>query len=510
MTNSNQRKIGVVLQYLQMALGIVIQLLYTPVVLRILGQNEYGIYNLASSTISYLSLLSLGFGASYIRYYSKYKVDNDEKGISKLNGLYLLVFLIIGIITLICGFVLTNNVNIFFNDTYTEKEVDIARILMGILTINMAISFPTSVFSSYVTSQEKFIFQKIINMGKTVISPIMCIIVLYNGFGSIGMVIVTTVLTLLVDTINIFYCFFKLKMRISFKNPDFALLKDIFVFSIFIAMNQIIDQINWQTDKIILGKVVNGSAVAIYAVGANINTMFTQFSVAVSGVYSPKVNAIVMKKEEDMNEQLTNLFIKVGRVQWFILSLILSGFIVFGNFFIIKWAGEDYSNAYWVALLLMSPAIIPLVQNIGIEIQRAKNKHQFRSIVYLLMAFINVGVSIWFAFLWGEIGTALGTTISLLIANGLIMNIYYQKKLGINVIRFWKSIISTLPGYILPICLGVSIMMFYDFKSLVDFCLFIALYVLVFGLSIYFLGINKEEKNIIKNTINKVLRRNND
>ena len=94
---------------------------------------------------------------------------------------------------------------------------------MGILSINMAISFPTSVFSSYVTSQEKFIFQKIINMGKTVISPIMCIIFLYNGFGSIGMVIVTTVLTLLVDTINIFYCFFKLKMRISFKNPDFAL-----------------------------------------------------------------------------------------------------------------------------------------------------------------------------------------------------------------------------------------------------------------------------------------------
>lgn len=504
---NKQRSLGVILQYAQMALSIIISLLYTPIMLRILGKNEYGIYNLASSIIAYLSLLSLGFGASYLRFYSRYRKDNDNDSIKRMNGLYITVFSLMGIIALIGGLILAQNAQIFYNETYTTQEIDIARILMSFLAINLAISFPASVFTSYVTAQEKFIFQKVLNLGKTVISPLVNIIFLYLGYGSIGMVISTTVLSIILDVINVFYCFTKLKMQISFRNPNFGLLKGIFIFSLFIAMNQIIDQINWQTDKVILGKVVNGGAVAVYAVGAQINTMFTSFSTAVSSVFTPKVNMIVQENKEDMDKQLTDLFIKVGRIQWFIMFLVLSGFVFFGQFFVSKWAGEGYENAYWVALLLMVPATIPLIQNIGIEIQRAKNKHQFRSIVYLIMAILNVGISILFAMMWGEIGTALGTTISLLVANGLIMNIYYQKKLGINVIEFWKSIGKTLTGMIAPVALGVCLILFYEFNSLLDFGLLVVAYTFVYIISIYFLGMNKEEKGMINSVFKKVVRR---
>ncbi|MBO5525539.1 MAG: lipopolysaccharide biosynthesis protein [Clostridia bacterium] len=490
-----------------MALGIIISLAYTPIMLRLLGKTEYGIYNLASSIIAYLSLLSLGFGASYIRFYSIYKRENNQDGIKRMNGLYLLVFTVMGLVSLLGGLVLASNAEIFYNDTYTKEEIEIAKVLMFFLTINLAVSFPVSVFTSYITSQEKFIFQKIINMGKTIISPAVNIVLLYLGYGSIGMVISTTVISLIVDATNIFYCFTKLGMRVSFKSPDFHLLRDIFFFSLFIAMNQLIDQINWQTDKVILGKICSGAAVAVYAVGAQINSMFTSFSTAVSSVFAPKVNLIVSKNEENMDEQLTTLFIKVGRIQWFIMTFVLLGFIFFGQFFISKWAGNDYGNAYWVALLLMAPAIIPLIQNIGIEIQRAKNKHQFRSLVYLIMAILNVGISIWFAMMWGEIGTAIGTTISLLVANGLIMNIYYQKKLGINVIEFWKSIGKTVPGMIIPIACGVCLMLFYKFNSLVDFILLALAYTVIYAISVYFLGMNKEEKDMIDGLFKKFLRR---
>ena len=504
---NKQRSFGIILQYAQMALSIIISLVYTPIMLRILGKTEYGIYNLASSIISYLSLLSLGFGASYLRFYSRYKKDDDYESIKRMNGLYLAVFSLMGVISLIAGLVLAQNAEIFYNNTYTSDEIAVSKVLMTFLAVNLAISFPASVFTSYVTSQEKFIFQKLLNIGKTVISPLVNIIFLYLGYGSIGMVVSTTVLSIVIDVINVFYCFAKLKMKVSFKNPNFGLLKEIFVFSVFIALNQIIDQINWQTDKVILAKVVNGGAVAVYAVGAQINAMFTSFSTTVSSVFAPKVNMIVQKKDDECDLLLTGLFIKVGRIQWLILSLILTGFIFFGQFFILRWAGEGYENSYWIALLLMAPAIIPLIQNIGIEIQRAKNKHQFRSIVYAIMAAMNVGISIWFAILWGEIGTAIGTTISLLVANGLIMNIYYQKELGINVISFWKSIFKTLPGMIAPIACGVLLMVFYKFNSLVDFIFMIVAYTLIYVISMYFFGINKDEKMMIKKVFRKVFKK---
>lgn len=506
LSNGVQRKVGIILQYAQMIISISIQLIYTPIMLRILGQTEYGIYNVASSVISYLSLFSLGFGSSYLRFYTMYKNKNDSERLGSLNGLYLSVFFVIGGIAFVAGLFLVFNVEWFYNETYSTKDIEIARTLMVFLTVNLSVSFPSSVFVSYITSQEKFIFQKIVNIGKTIIGPVVNLILLYSGYGSIGMVVTTTCISLLIDVINIWFCFSKIGMKISFKNMDFHLLKKIFVFSIFIGINGIIDQINWQTDKILLGKIVNGTAVAVYAVGSQINMLFTQFSTSISSVYAPKVNRIVQGNTETMDNELTSLFIKIGRIQWFVLSLILSGFIFFGRFFVLKWAGDGYERSYYVALLLMSPALIPLIQNIGIEIQRAKNKHQFRSIVYLVMAILNVVISIFLILCFGEIGAALGTTISLVVANGIIMNIYYHKKLGINILEFWKSIISTIPGLVIPVAGGVCLMLFYTFNSVLDFCLLILVYVVVYAVSIFFLGFNKEEKRSVCSLVKKVFK----
>ena len=113
--NINQLKIGSLLSYFQMALSIVIGIGYTPIMLRLLGQSEYGLYNTVSSAISMLSVLSLGFNSSYIRYYAKYKVKNDDESIYRLNGLFLIIFMIIGFIALLCGTFLSFNLDIVFD-----------------------------------------------------------------------------------------------------------------------------------------------------------------------------------------------------------------------------------------------------------------------------------------------------------------------------------------------------------------------------------------------------------
>ena len=476
---NKQINAGIVLQYIQMFLSIAIGVIYTPIMLRLLGQSEYGLYNLAASIISYLSLLTLSFGASYVRFFTLYKKNNPEK-INKLNGLYLTTFFLISLVALIAGTVLSSNVRLFLNNTYSIKDIGIAKNLMILLTINLAISFPMSVFTSFITAHERFIFLKISNIGKTVFSPALSIIALFFGYGSIGVVIATTAINLLVDAINIYYCFSKLKMRFSFRKMEFYKLKEIFVFSVFIAMNQLIDQINWQTDKIILGKMISSAAVSIYAIGASINMYYVQFSSAISNLYGPKINQIVVRNDKEMNVELTHLMTNVGMFQFFLLFLILTGFIFFGEYFIMIWAGTGYKESFYVALFLMIPETIPLIQNIGIEIQRAKNKHKFRSIIYLIMALVNVGISIFLCFLYGVVGVAVGTTISILIANVIIMNIYYHRRLNIDMFYFWKSIIKMLPLFIVPLLIGIMIKEFCPIKNLFDFVRQIIGYVCVY------------------------------
>ena len=138
---------------------------------------------------------------------------------------------------------------------------------------------------------------------------------------------------------------------------------------------------------------------------------------------------------------LTELFVKVGRIQFILLGLLASGVVFFGKDFITKyWAGSEYGESYYVVLLLVLPASIALIQNIGIEIQRAQNKHKFRAIVYTIMALVNLGLSIILCQKYGAVGSAIGTAISLVMANGFIMNFYYHKNCNIDIICFWKNI----------------------------------------------------------------------
>lgn len=498
MKSSTEKKLGIILQYLQMGLNILISLLYTPIMLRILGQAQYGIYNLSNSIISYLSLLSLGFGASYIRFYSRYKSKKDLKGICKLNGLYLIVFLLMAIVALFCGLGLSTNVSLFYNASYSEEDIHIAKILMTFMSVNLSISFIDSVFSAYVTAQEKFVFQKLLNMVKTIVSPLLTLPLLLLGYGSVGMVFVTTVVTIFADIINILFCVNRLEMKFDFHELDKHLLKEIATFSSFIALNQIVDQINWATDKIVLGKVCSSTVVAVYAVGSQINNYYMSFSTAISGVFAPQVNWIVVSKksETDKNRELTELLAKVGRIQFIVLALILSGFIFFGKFFVLWWAGDGYERSYYVALLLIVPVTIPLIQNIGIEIQRAKNMHQFRSIIYLFMALFNIAISIVFAKLWGEIGAAFGTALSLLLANGLIMNIFYHKKMKMNMFFFWKEVLKLVPSLIPSSIFGIVISL-KECRTVVEFVIRVVVYTIVYVVSMYLFGMNAFEKNIV-------------
>ena len=505
MMKINQLKAGAILSYISMSLGYIISILYTPIMLRLLGQSEYGLYNLVSSVVSYLGLLSFGFGSAYVRYYSRYKVEEDEENIAKLNGMFLIVFSFIGLVSIFAGIALVKNTEMIFGNKLTSDEISTAKVLMGIMIFNMAISFPASVFNSYITANEQYIFQKIVQIIKTVISPFVILPVLLMGYKSIGMVVVTTILTILAEIANACFCFYKLNMKFSFSKFDFSLMKEMTVFSSYIFINMIIDQINWNVDKFILGRFSGTVSVAIYGLAAQLNSYYLSLSIAISNVFVPRVNQMVAKNND--NTQLTILLTMVGRIQFILLSLICSGFIFFGRPFIYIWAGSEYLEAYAIALLLIIPVTIPLIQNLGIEIQRAKNMHQFRSCVYLIIAIANIFLSIPLAKTYGGIGAATGTAISLIIGNIIIMNWFYHKRVGLDMIYFWKEIFNLIKALLPPIFTGTMMFIFVDLYHLGKFFICGIVYVIVFLVSIWFLGMNQYEKDLIRKPFAKVIKK---
>lgn len=501
----NQLKAGVFISYISIAVQGLILLLYTPLMLRILGKNEYGTYEMAASVISYLGLLDFGFTSAYVRFYARYKAKEDEEGIARLNGMFLMVFLFLGVITMLAGSILVQNAQMILGGKLTLEEIELARKIMAILVVNVALTLPLGVFDSYIIANEQYFFQRIITLLQTVLNPFLVLILLFAGYRSIVLASVTLFLTIVKLCVNICYCRKRLTMHFVFRHFPFALLKEVFVFSFYIFINMIINQINWNVDKFIIGKITGAAAVAVYSLGAQINQYYLVLSTSISSVFIPRVNKMVTQGEK--KEAFTELFTKIGRIQFIVVSFILGGFILLGRFFVILWGGTGYDNAYEVTLWLIVPVTIPLIQNLGIEIQRARNMHKFRSIVYAGIAVINLMISIPLVYRYGEIGAAIGTCIGLLLGNGILMNLYYHKKMQLDMKYFWGQILRImLPATVAVLC-GWGIAQMFPVNSIWHFILVGILYSIIYFVLVGKFGCNDYEKGLVKGPVMKIKNR---
>ena len=287
MNKINELKMGSILSYINLAIGNIIPFIYTPIMLRILSQNEYGLYSLANSIIGYLSLLSFGFGSTMVRYITKYKIDQDKEGEQKLIGLFILIYSILAILVLIVGMILSFNCSSLFSNGLTFNEIKKLKIILIIMTINTATIFPASVFSSITVVHEKFIFRKCTDIFSTIMIPLLNLIVLILGLKSIGLAISGYIGQLIIVPINMYYCYKKLNLKPIFKNMPFYIIKELVLFSGTVFLGSIVDILYWSTDKVLIGGMIGTSAVAIYNIGGTFNNMIQQLSLVIRGELVP-------------------------------------------------------------------------------------------------------------------------------------------------------------------------------------------------------------------------------
>lgn len=505
---SSQLRVGAILSYVNIALGSLIPMFYTPIMLQILGQSEYGLYKLSSTVTSYLSLISFGIGSAVVRYLIKYRTEEDREGEEKIFGLFNIIFYIISLITLIVGVILAFNTELFYGDSLDGQQLTEMKILVILMTVNTAVSFSGSSYNAVVSSHEKFVFLQIINILTTVVNPIANIVALYLGFKSIGMAVVSLLIAIITRIAYTLYVRMRLDIKPRYKNMPVGIVKEILVFSFWIFLSNIVNQLYNSTDTLIIGAVpaLSTVGVAVYNVGATFSGMMSNFTSGITNVLSPRITNTVFQGKN--TEELTDLAIRYGRLQTYIVSLVCFGFIAFGQEFIGLWAGSGYEEAYWVAVIMMIPLCIPLIQSVMLNIIVAQNKHRFRSLVFAGVAVVNIIFTYLFVNDYGIIGAAVVSGVAYLIGPCIIMNIYYWKKIKLNIPRFWKNL---LPLLITPFLLCVATLLskrFVSFNNWVTLIAGILIFMIVFAFASWFFVFNDYEKDIfrapIKNFIGKM------
>lgn len=503
----NQLKAGAALNYVSICLNMVVGLIYTPYMLRMLGQSEYGLYSLAASIIAYLTVLDLGFGNAIVRYTAKFRAEGKQREQEEMFGMFFILYIGIGVIAMIAGSVLSLNVENMFSRAMTDTEVSRTRIMLWLMTFNLAFTFPMSIWGSIMSAYERFVFQRIVSIIRSVLNPVVMILLLVIGYKAIAMVVVTTIFNVATLLINWWYCKYRLTIKVRFAKFKWRFLKEVSIYSFWIFLNAIMDRIYWSTGQFVLGIYKGSVAIAIYAVAIQLESMYMMFSTAISGVFLPKVTSMVTNGVS--TEDMSDLFIRTGRIQYIIMAFILSAFIVFGKPFLLLWAGNAYCDAYYICLMFFIPLTVPLIQNLGIIILQARNSLRFRSLLYIFIALASLGLSILLAKPYGVYGCAFATSLALLIGQVIIMNIYYHYKQSLNMLKFWKEIIkmSIVPMVLVTIGLFITNSPLFYTISLTKFLAVGLLFTIIYGVTFWLFSMNKYEKKLIVQPFKKIFKR---
>ena len=369
---NTERKTGVILSYIQVFLNVLVNIIYVPVLLHFLGQSEYGLYQIVGSFFSYVTVFESCMSAGVLRNYCNALGKRDEQladeTLSTARSIYRLMAA--GMAGL--GVVVILGFRAFYASSFTGAELQESTIILGMLFCNMVATLLGSVYLTVITGQERFVFLKISGIILQTVQPllvILCVMRLPYAMSVTAVIAVVNVINILLRR---WYVRHRLNIRAHAQRQNPEVAKEILLLSSAILIGCIADQIFWKTDQVILGKMFNTATVAVYSVGAQIYLVYMHFGTQIAGVFYPRVS--VLYQEENGLQKVSDLFIRVGRATFFVILLVLSGFIIFGRELLLVWVGEGYEAAYWVAIIVMLPFSVDLAQNLGLCILQVKGQ----------------------------------------------------------------------------------------------------------------------------------------
>lgn len=494
--NNSSIKTGAIISYIAIFLSIAITFFYTPWMIRQIGMSDYGLLGLVNTFIAYF-ILDFGLSSTVTRFVAKYRAEGDEQKIENLMGLifkaYLAIDAVIFLVLLVVGFFLAG---IF--QGLTPAEIEKLRVLYVIAALFSVLNFVFKPVHGAMMAFEFFVETKLIDMFQKVGTVLFVVGALLLGMGVYAIVLINGAVAL-TSSILLYVVFRRRsKIKINFQYFEKQEMKALLGFSVWVFLITLAQRLRLTFMPSLLGMLANSTEISLFSLGMSIEGMVYLLSSALNGLFLPKVTRL---NHQGDSKAITDLMIRVGRIQFYVISLIFFGFVILGQDFLSLWVGDSFQNTYYVVLLLIGTNMVSLTQRVAYDLVYAENRVRYTATI----TFVTSGLALLGSILLAPKMGAVGCAISFFLAmsfNVFWVNLFFKNKLNLNIGHFFRSCHFRL----LPAMLFVSIVFFiikqyFNLYSWLSLIIFGAIYIFAVFILDYFLLFNNEEKGLVQNLI---------
>lgn len=489
---------GAFISYLAIILNIVISFVYTPWMIHKIGTSDYGLYSLVIAFVSYF-LLDFGLNTSVTRFVAKYRAEGNEGKIAEVIGLTTRVFVLIDTVIFIALFIIYFYLENIFSGL-TTSEIETLKGIYIIAGVISVLSFALKPIDGVMMAYELFVPNKLLDLTHRVGSVLLIAILLWLGGDVYSLILVHCGTAFLASLIKFIYFIRKTKIDIKWTFYSKDMLKALLSFSAWVFLIGLAQRFRLSFVPTVLGIKSSSTEIAVFSLGMTIEGFIWTISNALNGLFLPKVTRLVSAKD---NKPISELLTRVGRIQYFIVLLIFSSFSLFGDSFVYCWVGDEFSDTYYVIILLIFPSLITTTQAIANDMVYAKNKVKYTGPMVFCTSLLSLVASFAVAPKYGAVGCSACICLTMLLYIVLV-NVFYKRKLQLDVFVFFKNChLSITSCMLISIVIGIAIKLFLPINGWLTLFLALGFYGLVYTLNAYLLAFRQDEKELLASFIKR-------
>lgn len=408
--------------YGAIAVNILIFAFLTPFMLKNLGKEQYGIWQLVSNISMYFSMGALGLGNAFYLELNLHKSDFAKT--QKLINTVFFTFLFVGIFSLLFFGIIIYNFDTLFivsADFLTKAKFTFLFSFLAFLVV-----FLFGFFDLILLLNHKITTRNIAEIVKICVNGLGSILLIATGFDIVSIAI----LYFICNASQIFYNFYiskKLQVfTLNFRYFDFNYLKTLYRSGIYFFIYTLSVLVIMNTDNILISHFMGAASVSLYAVIFRFVTISEKFIFVINTVKTPKVSAFIAQNNFSA---VFDIYKKV----WIVTFLTSTGVAIFLSLFGTKileiWLGNRFE--YDVILIYIFSVFIVFhsLSSVTAWFMGGLNIIKIQSIVSIIEIFANIFLSIFLYKDYGLRGIALGTLISHIVVSSWFPTWYLVKYL---------------------------------------------------------------------------------
>lgn len=490
----SQIKTGALISYATTAVTLLLGLLYTPWMIDVIGTDNYGLYSLSLSVASILTM-DFGIGIAVSRFLSTYYAKGEIEKAHRYLGVAYKVYLAIAALAMVAFVVIYFNIDAIYASLSTT-ELSTFRALYIVMAMYSVISIPFLAQNSILISNEQFVALKTCTLVQKIASAILTIFALLAGMGVFALVTVNAIVNLSVIAFKAIYIQAKTKSRAIWSKPPKGTYRNFASCTGWSTVTQLWQSSTFGIMPSILGIVSGSYAIATFGIAKQLEGYVSTISDSLGSLFMPTVARLL--ESEKPGEGLTRLMIKVGRIQVYIVGLVITGFVCFGRDFISVWMGEGFESVWMCAILIIAPSLLSVPQQVG-GTALAVSKHvKSRAKSEIVAACISIALGFLFGAHFGAIGGCIAIS-SALIFNRVVLNVLYRTRLEIQLRRFYHETYVSWAFIVIPLMLlGFIASAFLPLSGWPKLGFEVAVYTAIYCVACWKFTFNDYEKDLVK------------